>query len=77
MSIAPGAARFVRCLGNDGYPASLEPRKVYEVLSDPEAERSGFLRVIDESGEDYLFPRALFGELRITEEVSEALRRAL
>ena len=76
MNIAPTASRFVLCLSNDGYAASLEPRKIYEVLPDREAEGMDFLRVIDESGEGYLYPRSLFGEVQITEEVSDAVRRA-
>ena len=45
---------FVVCLSNDGYAASLEPRKIYVALRDAEAERNGLLRIVDESGEDYL-----------------------
>ena len=52
--------RFVLCVRNDGYPASLEPRKVYQTLRDDRAEAGGFRRVVDESGEDYLFPADFF-----------------
>ena len=52
--------RLAVCIDNAGYPASLEPWKLYQVLPDPEAKAHGQLRVIDESGEDYLFPAALF-----------------
>ena len=52
--------QFVVCLKNNGYEASLEPRKIYQVLSDKEAESHKMIRVIDESGEDYLFPISLF-----------------
>jgi hypothetical protein len=52
--------RFVLCVENGDYQASLEPRKVYRVVSDSAAEAKGLLRVIDESGEDYLFPARLF-----------------
>lgn len=52
--------RFVVCISNEGYPASLERRKLYRVMSDPDAERDGMLRVVDESGEDYLYPKARF-----------------
>lgn len=48
-------ARFAICVNNDEYPASLELHKVYRVLPDREAERDGDLRVVDESGEDYLY----------------------
>lgn len=70
------ATRFVVCVRNDDYPASLEVRKFYEVLPDPEGERLGFIRVIDESGEDYLFPKDNFLELRLSQQEEQALRRA-
>jgi hypothetical protein len=46
--------KFVVCLKNKGYEVSLEPRKIYQVLPDPDAARHRQLRVIDESGDDYL-----------------------
>jgi len=49
-------SHFAICINNSEYPASLEIHKVYRVLPDPEAEKHGDLRLIDESGEDYLFP---------------------
>jgi hypothetical protein len=52
--------RFVVCARNDGYPMDLALNRVYEVLPDPSAERSGWIRVVDETGEDYLFPARLF-----------------
>jgi hypothetical protein len=52
----PGAARFVLCVRNKDYPASLELRKVYQLLSDEQASKRHQVRVIDESGEDYLYP---------------------
>ena len=57
--------RFAICIDNEGYPASLDVRKVYRVLPDPAAESSGRLRVIDESGEDYLYPRDRFVPMEI------------
>lgn len=51
---------YVICINNEEYPASLEMRKIYEIVTDVEAEKKGFLRVIDESGEDYLYPRNVF-----------------
>ena len=47
--------QFVICINNDDYPASLETRKIYEALPDPDAEKHGQIRVVDESGEDYGF----------------------
>jgi len=52
--------KFVICVKNEGFEASLEIRKVYDLLPDAEAESHGMLRVIDESGEDYLFPESFF-----------------
>ena len=52
--------RYLLCVNNEGYPASLEMRKVYRRLRDPKAAAHGFVRVIDESGEDYLFPESFF-----------------
>ena len=57
---AARSRRLVLCVRNDGYPASLEPRKFYLALRDRDAESRAQLRVIDESGEDYLFPASLF-----------------
>ena len=52
--------QFVICVRNDGYPASLEPCKVYRVIADPDAAAHRMMRVIDESGEDYLYPQDRF-----------------
>jgi hypothetical protein len=55
-----GVGRFVLCVRNEGYPAGLELRKVYPVLADEQASKLHQLRVIDESGEDYLYPEEYF-----------------
>ena len=68
--------RWMVCVDDGGYAASLEARKIYEVLADAEAEKMDMVRVIDESGDDYLYPRERFGEIQITEEIAAALRRA-
>ena len=52
--------RFAICIKNEGYEASLEFRKIYDVLQDKEAESHGLMRVVDESGDDYLFPKDFF-----------------
>ena len=65
--------RFAVCLRNEGYEVSLEKRKIYEVLPDLEAERHDQVRVVDESGEDYLYPESFFAEI----ELPQPLRRAL
>ena len=54
------AAQFLLCVSNESYPASLEVRKVYQALPDPVAASRGFVRVIDESGEDYFYPSDRF-----------------
>jgi hypothetical protein len=54
----------------------LEKRKIYQALPDAEAEREGFLRVIDESGEDYLYPRSYFIAVQLSREAQEALALA-
>ena len=56
----PASKQLVVCVKNDGYPASLEKRKIYVSLRDPLAEKQGLLRITDESGDDYLYPRTFF-----------------
>lgn len=68
-----GAARFVVCVKNKGYPVSLELGKLYRSLPDREAEQHLMRRVVDGSGEDYLYPCDWFIELRLP----PAARRAL
>jgi hypothetical protein len=70
------SARFLICIRNDGYPASLETRKVYQGLPDPDAEAQGLVRVIDESGEDYLFPKSMFLPVELSGEASAVLLKA-
>ncbi|MCE7859291.1 MAG: hypothetical protein DPW18_16035 [Chloroflexi bacterium] len=65
--------QFVVCLKNNGYEASLEPRKIYQVLPDKEAESHKMIRVIDESGEDYLFPASLFSPIALPQALIEEL----
>jgi hypothetical protein len=57
--------RFVLCLKAGTCKASLEPRKVYRIVEDPVAEAKSLLRVVDESGEDYLFPASLFVPIEV------------
>ncbi len=63
----------VVCLNNEGYAASLEKRKIYVALPDDTAAKHGLLRVIDESGDDYLYPREYFAAL----DLPPALKRAV
>lgn len=60
--------RFLLCVNNKGYEASLEVRKLYETIPDKEAERHGQVRIIDESGEDYLYPAGYFAPVRLLAE---------
>jgi len=68
-------ARFAICVDNREYPASLETFKIYRVLPDKIAEQDGDLRVIDESGEDYLFPADYFVLVDLPRQVIRALNR--
>ena len=56
---------FMICVDNRGYESSLETRKLYEVLPDRRAEKHNQIRVIDESGEDYLYPEKYFAPVRL------------
>lgn len=67
------SVQFVVCLRNNGYEASLEPRKIYQTLSDKEAESHKMLRVVDESGEDYLFPASLFSPISLPQTLVKEL----
>lgn len=60
--------RFAVCIDNSEYAASLELHKIYRVLPDEDAERDGDLRVVDKSGEDYLYPAAYFVLIEVPEE---------
>ena len=68
--------KFLICIDNSDYPASLEKRKIYELLPDSEAERLGHVRVIDESGEDYLYPSSLFIDAKLPKAVQAAVIEA-
>jgi hypothetical protein len=72
----PKKKHFVACVRNTDYPASLELRKIYETLPNAEAEAHNLIRVIDESGEDYLYPETFFRALDLPQAVETALRRA-
>ncbi len=65
---------YLFCISNRGYKASLIRRRVYRLLADSSASREGLVRVVDESGEDYLFPRRLFIEIELPPEAERAFR---
>ena len=67
---------YVVCVDNADYPVSLELHKIYRTLLDDDAVRSGDLRIVDESGEDYLFPASSFVEISLPERVRSSLQQA-
>lgn len=68
--------QFAICLDNEGYPASLEVGKLYRVIPDDEAAAHGYIRVIDESGEDYAFTASRFHVIELPLAVGRALLAA-
>jgi hypothetical protein len=70
------ASRFVICVDNRQYPASLELHKLYRVIPDKGAQADGDLRIIDESGEDYLFPADYFILIELPQPVVRALNKS-
>ncbi len=75
MARAP-SKNLVVCVSNDDYPASLEKRKIYVAIADPISEKIGLVRIIDESGEDYLYPKALFRSIALPLSVRRAVLAA-
>lgn len=67
---------FVVCINNKGYPASLEIRKLYQAIPDETAAKVRQVRVIDESGEDYLYPETYFAAVQLPQAAERALLRA-
>ncbi|NOT57389.1 MAG: hypothetical protein HOP18_22530 [Deltaproteobacteria bacterium] len=72
----PDLARFAICVENSEYPASLELHKTYRVLPDEEAAEDGDLRIVDESGEDYLYPAEYFVVLEVPRQTAQALTKS-
>lgn len=66
---------FAVCIDNGDYPAALELHKIYRVIPDTEAEVEGDIRVVDESGEDYLYPSAYFVSVQLPEKIKESILR--
>lgn len=69
--------QFAVCLRNDGYEVSLERRKIYQVLPDPDAAKHKQVRVIDESGEDYLYPQSFFAPIELPQPIRRAVLAAV
>ena len=63
--MATRSRQLALCLRNKGYEVSLDRRKIYQVIPDRDAEKHGQLRVIDESGEDYLYPATFFALIKL------------
>jgi hypothetical protein len=72
----PKAKQLVVCVDNEGYPASLEKRKIYVAVHDAAAEQHALIRVIDESGEDYLYPKSLFRAIALPQSIKKAVLAA-
>jgi len=67
---------FVVCINNSDYPASLELHKIYRVIVDEDAIEEGDIRIIDESGEDYIYPSSYFVPIQVPQTVEKSLLRA-
>jgi len=65
--------KWIICIQNDGYNASLEARKLYRMLDDDRAHKMGLLRVVDESGEDYLYPETMFYPIQVPQTLEQQL----
>ena len=72
----PQAKQLVVCVDNKGYSASLEKRKIYVALRDTYAEKHGLFRIVDESGEDYLYPKMFFRPIALPQSVRKAVLAA-
>jgi hypothetical protein len=68
---------FAVCIDNSEYPASLEIHKIYRVIPDQDAEQDGNLRIIDESGEDYIYPGRYFLTIDLPQETERVLMESL
>lgn len=72
----PQAKQLVVCVNNDGYSTSLEKRKIYVSLRDTDADKHGLVRVVDESGDDYLYPKTFFRPIALPQSVRRAVLAA-
>ena len=69
-------ALYVVCISNRGYRASLVSRRIYQSLPDPEAAKRSLIRVVDETGEDYLYPSKMFVAIDIPQAVEKTFKKA-
>ena len=65
--------KYLICINNEGYSTSIEKRKLYERVEDSESEKFNLVRIIDESGEDYLYPGNYFLGIKLNKEIEEAV----
>lgn len=72
----PSLSQFAICVDNAEYPASLELHKIYRVLPDEKAAEDGDVRIIDESGEDYLYPAEYFVVIEVPRQTARALTKS-
>jgi hypothetical protein len=70
------SARLVVCVENKGYTVSLEKRKIYVALADLQAAKRGHVRVIDESGDDYVYPKRFFLPVTLPQSIRKAVLKA-
>lgn len=70
------SSRYAVCINNENYPASLELRKLYQIIYDKDAPKFGLIRIIDESGEDYLYPADYFVAMKLPRAVAKAVQLA-
>jgi hypothetical protein len=68
--------RLVVCIDNEGYGASLEKRKIYVALRDATGEQRGLIRIVDESGDDYLYPKSFFRPIALPSSIKKAVLAA-
>jgi len=76
MKVRNSPKRYVVCVNNAGYPASLELRKIYRCLTDATGSLHGLVRVIDESGDDYLYPASFFVPIELPKAAERLLSAA-
>jgi hypothetical protein len=77
LAVGTPSKKFVVCLKNTGYEASLEPRKIYQTIADTGAAKHQQIRVIDESGEDYLYPQNFFAPIDLPPPIRKAVLAAV
>ncbi|MDQ3011910.1 MAG: hypothetical protein M3X11_14525 [Acidobacteriota bacterium] len=77
MEVENAPQRFAICINNTGYPDDLKVKTVYQILPDESAARSEYIRVVDETGEDYLYPAAHFVFVEVPSETARTLMLAV